>query len=193
MSAYEIPDGVISETASQIHIKANRDYKIPVVGVPENLETPQVFEIMPFSQIDQQGSRFYAIDGSRNSHTFYNGVSLCFYQAGYVCFHRGKQIRLNKTDDPIVLGQVFHGDKMLVLSEKDLSEIYDEFLTLAPVAALLAFWGDPPEEIFPYKKDLVIANVGTLLGFCQEILEWACAYNIIQNAEVSSGDFIFRD
>jgi hypothetical protein len=193
MSSFEIPDSVIAATASQIHVKTNKDYKIPVIGVPENLETPQVFEIMPFNDIDQQQSRFYAIDGSRNSHTFYNGVSLCFYQAGYVCFHRGKQIRLNSTDDPVVFGRVFHGDKMLVLSEKDLSDIYDEFLTLPPVAALLSFWEDSAEEIFPYKKELVIGNAGTLLGFCQEVLEWACMYDILLNADLVSGDFIFRD
>jgi NurA domain-containing protein len=193
MSSFEIPDAVISATASQIHTKTNKDYQIPVVGVSENLETPQVFEIMPFTEIDHQESRFYAIDGSRNSHTFYNGVSLCFYQAGYVCFHRGKQIRLNQTDDPVVHGKVFHGDKMLVLSEKDLSEIYDEFLSLPPVAALITFWGDPPDEIFPYSKDLVIANAGTLLGFCQEVLEWACMFDIVQTAPTSAGDIILRD
>ena len=170
MSAFEIPDSVITATDSQIHTKTNKDYKIPVVGVAENIETPQIFEIMPFSEIDQQDSRFYAIDGSKNSHTFYNGVSLCFYQAGYVCFHKGKQIRLNETEDPVVLGRVFHGEKMLVLSEKDLSDIYDELLTLPPVAALLGYWEDSPEDIFPYKKDLVIAHAGTLLGFCQEVL-----------------------
>jgi len=170
MSSFEIPDTVVNATAAQIHRKTNKDYQIPVVGTADNLETPQVFEIMPFDQIDQQEARFYAVDGSRNSQTFYNGVSLCFYQAGYVCFHKGKQIRLNNTEDPVVLGRVFHGDKMLVLSEQDLSDIYDEFLALPPVAALLAFWGDPPEDIFPYKKDLVIASAGTLLGFCQEVL-----------------------
>jgi NurA domain len=193
MSSFEIPDAVINTTASQIHAKTNKDYQIPVVGVPENIETPQVFEIMPFTEIDRQESRFYAIDGSRNSHTFYNGVSLCFYQAGYVCFHKGKQIRLNVTDDPVVMGKVFHGEKMLVLAEKDLSDIYDEFLTLSPVAALLAFWGDKPEEIFPYKKELVIANAGTLLGFCQEVLEWACIYDIVQTTEMAGGDIILRD
>src|SRR5208283_1056338 len=193
MSSFEVPDTVVNATAAQIHRKTNKDYHIPVVGTAENLETPQVFEIMPFDQIDQQEARFYAVDGSRNSQTFYNGVSLCFYQAGYVCFHKGKQTRLNTTDDPVVLGRVYHGDKMLVLSEKDLSDIYDEFLALPPVAAMLAFWSDPPEEIFPYKKELVIASAGTLLGFCQEVLEWACIYDILQNAEVAPGDFILRD
>jgi hypothetical protein len=91
MSSFEIPDGIIDGVAAQIHTKTTKDYKIPVVGTLDNLETPQIFEIMPFDQIDQQGCRFYAVDGSRNSHTFYNGVSLCFYQAGYVCFENGKQ------------------------------------------------------------------------------------------------------
>jgi hypothetical protein len=158
MSSFEIPEAVVSATAAQIYAKTNMDYKIPVVGVAGNLETPQVFEIMPFDQIDLQEVKFYAVDGSRNSQTFYNGVSLCFYQAGYVCFHHGKQIRLNDNDDPVVYGKVFHGEKMLVLSEQDLSSIYDEFLALPPVAALLAFWGDPPEEITHHTFPLTRAN-----------------------------------
>src|SRR6266404_7700764 len=148
MSSFEIPEDVITATAVQIHAKANKDYQIPVVGVPEYLETPQVFEIMPFDQIDQQSEKFYAIDGSRNSHTFYNGVSLCFCQAGYVCFQNGKQLRLNTSDDPVVFGKVIHGNQMLVLSEKNLSEIYDECLALASTAALLSFFGEDTENIF---------------------------------------------
>jgi hypothetical protein len=193
MSSFDIPENVISSVAAQIHAKTTKDYKIPVIGVPDNLETPQVFEIMPFDQIDKQRSRFYAIDGSRNSHSFYNGVTLCFYQAGYVCFHNGNQVRLNVGDDPAVLGKVFHGSRMLVLSEKDLSDIYDEFLELPPTAALLSFFGDKPSDIFPYEKDLVVSNPGALLGFCQEVLEWACIYDILQNSPVEPGDFIFRD
>jgi hypothetical protein len=193
MSSFEIPENVINATAAQIHAKTNKDYQIPVVGVPDNLETPQVFEIMPFEQIDQQSTKFYAIDGSRNSHTFYNGVSLCFYQAGYVCFQNGKQLRLNDNDDPIVYGKVFHGDHMLVLSEKDLGEIYDECLGLAPTAALLSFFEDGPDVIFGYKKDIIISNPGTLLGFCQEVLEWACIYDIAQNSGLEKGDFVLRD
>ena len=193
MSSFEIPDDVISGVAAQIHAKTNKDYKIPVIGVPGNLETPQVFEIMPFAQIDQLSSRFYAIDGSRNSHSFYNGVTLCFYQAGYVCFHKGAQVRLNTGDDPIVLGQVFHGNRMLVLNDKDLGDIYDEFLALPPTAALLSFFDDKPEEIFPYDREIVIRTPGTLLGFCQEVLEWACMYDIAQNFPLEPGDFILRD
>lgn len=60
MSSFEIPETVINATALQIHSKTNKDYKIPVVGVPENLETPQIFEIMPFEQIDKHDFMFYA-------------------------------------------------------------------------------------------------------------------------------------
>lgn len=134
MSSFEIPDDVISGVAAQIHAKANKDYKIPIIGVQGNLETPQVFEIMLFADIDNQSCRFYAIDGSRNGHGFCNGVSLSFYQAGYVCFQNGKQIRLSERDDPVVLGKVFHGNKMLVLNEKDLSGMYEEL----PASSVLA-------------------------------------------------------
>lgn len=193
MQIFNIPEDVINGVAAEIHSKTSKDYKIPVVGVPDNLETPQVFEIMPFDTIDKPTFRIYAIDGSRNSHTLYNGISLCFYQAGFVCFRRGQQVRLNDNEDPVVLGQMFHGTKMLVLSEKDLSDIYDEFLALPPVAGLLSFFEDKPEDIFPYGKDVVIASASTLLGFCQEILEWACVHDIVINQALQNGDFILRD
>jgi len=193
MSSFEIPDGVIDGVATQIHTKTNKDYQIPVIGVPGNLETPQVFEIMPFAQIDAKSPRFYAVDGSRNSHSFYNGIQLCFYQAGYVCFESGKQVRLNSGDDPVVLGAVFHGTKMLVLNEKDLSEIYDEFLALPVTAAMLSFFDDTPERIFAYDKDLVLKTPSALLGFCQEVLEWASIYDIVRNRPLDAGDFILRD
>ncbi len=193
MQIFNIPDDVINGVATEIHNKTNKDYKIPVVGVPENLETPQVFEIMPFDQIDAPTTRFYAIDGSRNSHTFYNGISICFYQTGYVCFCKGQQVRLNAGTDPVVLGNLFHGKKMLVLNDKDLGEIYDEFLTLPIVAALISFFDDKPEDVFPYNKDLIISSTSTLLGFCQEVLEWACLLDIATNAPLETGDFVLRD
>ena len=193
MQIFNIPDDVISGVASQIHSKTNKDYHIPVVGVADNLETPQIFEIMPFDQIDSRDVRFFAVDGSRNSHTFYNGITLCFYQAGYVCFHLGNQLRMNESDDPVVFGKIFHGNKMLVLAEKDLSGIYDELLSLPPVSALMSLFDAKPEDVFAYSKDVLIRSAATLLGFCQEILEWACVYDIAQNAPLSPGDFILRD
>lgn len=193
MQIFSIPDDVINGVAAEIHAKTNKDYKIPIVGVPENLETPQIFEIMPFDQIDAPTAGFFAIDGSRNSHTFYNGVSLCFYQAGYVCFRSGQQVRLNTSADPVVLGKVLHGTKMLVLNDEHLGSIYDEFLSLPAVASLIAFFGDKAEDVFPYKKDLIINSISTLLGFCQEVLEWALLYDIATNGSLAVGDFILRD
>ena len=193
MQVFNIPDEVINGVAAEIHSKTNKDYKIPVLGVPANLETPQVFEIMPFDQMDALTPRFYAVDGSRNSHTFYNGISLCFYQAGYVCFRSGQQVRLNTSADPVVLGEVFHGTKMLVLNDEDLGDIYDEFLALPAVAALIAFFGDKAEVVLAYKKDVVITNMSTVLGFCQEVLEWASLYDIATNGSLAVGDFILRD
>jgi hypothetical protein len=193
MTVFNIPDSVIDEVAAEIHLKTNKDYKIPVVGTADNLETPQVFEIMPFDQIDKPTARFYAIDGSRNAQTFYNGISLCFYQAGYVCFHEGQQVRLNTGTDPVVLGKLFHGTKMLVLSEKDLSDIYDEFLALPVVAALIEFFEDEHENIFGYGKDVVVTSTSNLLGFCQEVLEWGCLHEIAAHDALSAGDFILRD
>lgn len=193
MQVFNIPDDVINGVAAEIHSKTHKDYKIPVVGVPGNLETPQVFEIMPFDQIDTPSARFYAIDGSCNSHTFYNGVSICFYQAGYVCFRKGQQVQLNEDIDPVVLGKLFHGTKMLVINENDIGDIYDEFLALPVVKALLSFCEDPPEDIFPYKKDLIISSTSTLLNFCQEVLEWACLLDIATNGALEAGDFVLRD
>jgi len=193
MQFFNIPESVIDGVASEIHRKTNTDYHIPVVGTAGNLETPQVFEIMPFGQIDSQPTRFYAIDGSHITHSFYNGISLCFYQAGYVCFQNGRQLRMNETDDPVVLGKLFHGTKMLVLSEKDLTDIYDEFLALAPVSALLSLFGDPPQDVFPYDRDVVTKSSSVLLNFCQEVLEWACIYDIVLKAPLADGDVILRD
>jgi len=193
MHIFTIPDEVINGVAAEIHTKINKDYKITVIGVPGNIETPQVFEIMTFDKIDTPNTRFYAIDGSSNSHTFYNGISLCFYQAGYVCFHHGQQVRLNTGNDPVLLGKLFHGVKMLVLNDKDLSDIYDEFLALPVVSALLAFFGDTTKEVFPFKKDIIIRSISTMLGFCQEVLEWACIYDVSANSPLEAGDFILRD
>jgi hypothetical protein len=82
---------------------------------------------------------------------------------------------------------------MLVLHEKDLSDIYDEFLALPPVQKLLRFFEAPPEEVFPYKKELVITSSASLLSFCQEVLEWACIHDIATAAPLDIGDFILRD
>ena len=166
VSSFEIPEDVISATAAQIHAKTNKDYQIPVVGVPENLETPQVFEIMPFEQIDQQTTKFYAIDGSRNSHTFYNGVSLCFYQAGYVCFQNGRQLRLNSTDDPIVSARFSTGIICSSLARRTLSDIYDECLGLGlRLPPCSPSSGIAPKSSSAIRKISVISNRGNSSRF----------------------------
>jgi hypothetical protein len=147
----EIPDGAIEQVAKHINKRSNKNYNIPVIGHEENIETPQVFEIIPFDKIDDSDRRFYAIDGSYNSTQFYNGLSIGIYAAGYICFHRGKQIRLNLLDDPIVLGQAYYPKNILITNSDHRNAIYDELLTLEPVKNLLEFWADTPDKIFPNK------------------------------------------
>ena len=58
---------------------------------------------------------------------------------------------------------------------------------------MLLFLGDKPENVFAYGKELVIASASTVLAFCQEVLEWACVYDIATTREIDNGDFILRD
>jgi hypothetical protein len=193
MPRKEIPDSAIELVAKHINTRSNKNYGIPVIGHEENIETPQIFEIIPFEQIDDSDRRFYAIDGSYNSEQFYNGLCIAIYAAGYICFHRGQQIRMNSLDDPVVLGKAYYPQNILITHQEHLSAIYDEFLTLKPVKDLLAFLDESPEEIFPYKKEQICTNLSTLLGFCQEVLEIALILEIIDLADTKSGDFILRD
>ena len=61
-----IPDNAIDLVANHINKRCNKNYSIPVVGNPNNPETPQIFEIIPFDEIDKNDRNFYAIDGSYN-------------------------------------------------------------------------------------------------------------------------------
>lgn len=189
----EIPDSAIEIVAKHINSRSNQPYQIPIVGIPKNIETPQYFEIHPFNQIDNSDRRFYAIDGSYNSHEFYNGLAIAIYAAGYICYHQGKQIRMNSDDDPVILGKAYFPENILVTSEELLETMYDELLSLTPVKKLLEFLNDNPEKIFAWKKDLVCRNLSTLLGFCQEILEVALILEIAELPDTKPGDFILRD
>ena len=193
MSRKEIPDSAIELVAKHINTRSNKNYGIPVIGNDDNLETPQIFEIVPFDEIDSSAVRFYAIDGSYNSEQFYNGLSIGIYTAGYVCFHHGKQIRLNELDDPVVLGQAYYPENILVTNEEHLSAIYDELLTLPPVKRLIEFWSDQPENIFAYEKEKICVNLSTLLSFCQEVLEIALILEIAELSGTQPGDFVLRD
>lgn len=193
MSRTEIPDSAIEIVAEHINSRSSKNYGINSVGNESNIETPQVFEILSFSEIDKSDRRFYAIDGSYNSEEFYNGLAIAIYAAGYICFQYGKQVRMNSLDDPIILGQAYHPENILVTNEEHLSAIYDELLTLKPVKRLMEFWGKPPEECFSYEKKAICTNLSTLLSFCQEVLEIALILEAAELPETKAGDFILRD
>ena len=190
---FKIPQEAIDSIAEHINERNNKPYGIPVVGNASNIETPQVYEILPFDQIDNADLRFFAIDGSKNSHSFYNGVSIGLYRGGYVCFDHGKQVRLNDLEDPVILGKAYSPINVLVTCDDHLSAIYEELLNLSPVKAFLNFLSDPVEDIFSYKKDILCRSLSTLLDFCQEILEWSLIYELANSDKVRSGDFLLKD
>ncbi len=193
MPGKQIPDSAIEQVAQHINTRSNKNYGIPLIGHDGNIETPQIFEIIQFDKIDDSDIRFYAIDGSYNSEQFYNGLAIAIYAAGYVCFHRGKQIRMNSLDDPVVLGQAYYPQNILITHQNHLNAIYNEFLTLEPIKYIFKFLEDSPENIFPYKEELICTNLSTLLGFCQEVLEIALILEVIDRPETKAGDFILRD
>ena len=189
----KIPQNAIDSIAEHINQRNNTQYGIPIVGMPSNPETPQIFEIIPFDQIDNADLRVYAIDGSKNSHSFYNGISIGLYRGGYVCFQAGKQIRMNDLDDPVILGKAYTPKNILITCEEHHYAIYDELLTLEPVRRFINFLGSEPKDIFPYNKDIICQSISTLLSFCQEILEWSLIYEVANRDEVKTGDFILKD
>ncbi len=189
----KIPQSAIDSIARHINQRNNKQYNIPVVGTASNPETPQIFEIMPFEQIDNTDSKFYAVDGSSNSHSFYNGVSIGLYRGGYTCFQLGKQIRMNNHDDPVILGKSYTPQNILITCEEHLFAIYDELLSLPPVRTFIEFLQANPEEVFPFNRDLICSTTSKLLSFCQEILEWSLIYEIACRVETKPGDFILKD
>ena len=188
-----VPQSAIDSVAQHINQRTNKQYSIPTVGDITNSETPQIFEIIPFNEIDNTDSKFYAVDGSSNSHSFYNGVSIGLYRAGYVCFHLGKQVRMNTNNDPVILGQSYTPQNILITCDQHLLSIYDELLTLAPVKRFLTFLQGEPAEVFPYDREAICTTVSTLLSFCQEVLEWSLIYEIACRPETKPDDFILRD
>ena len=193
MANKEIPDSAIEAVARQINTRSNKNYGITPVGNEDNIETPQIFEITPFNEIDNAERRFYAIDGSYNSQEFYNGLAIAMYTGGYICYQHGKQIRMNSGDDPVILGQAYYPENILATNLEHYGAMYDELLSLPNIKTLLKFWDDSAENIFPWKKDQICGNLSSLLGFCQEILEIALILEIAELPETKAGDFIFRD
>lgn len=194
MSYEKIPQDAIDVIAQHINRRNNKQYGIPPVTIPSNPETPQYFEIVPFDEIDHIDMRVYAIDGSQNSHTFYNGLSIALYRGGYICFEEGKQIRANEHDDPVIMGKLYSPQNILITCEDHMYAIYDELLDLPPVRRFLDFLGDSPESIFAYARDTIVTtSTSALLSFCQGVLEWALVYEIACRPEIRRGDLILRD
>lgn len=189
----EIPDGAIEIVARHINERNNRPSKIPIITIDGETETPHYFEIIPFDQIDNSPARFFAIDGSYNSQEFYNGLSIGIYTAGYVCYHLGKQLRLNDLTDPVLLGKGYYPNNILITNDQHREAIYDELIELEPVKKMLDFFGADETKVFGFAKDIVCSSLAKLLSFCQETLEWALIYEISNLPIVQKGDFILRD
>lgn len=101
MQIFNIPDNVITGVAAEIHSKTNKDYKISVVGVPENLETPQVFEIKQFDKIDAQSFRIYAIDGTATAIRSTMAFRCASFKLATFAFIRGNKLASIQTMIPL--------------------------------------------------------------------------------------------
>lgn len=197
MNQKEIPDSAIEVVAKHINERNNRQTNIPISGPDENTETPHYFEIIPFDKIDDSNKKFFAIDGSYNAQEFYNGLSVAIYTAGYICYHNGKQIRLNDKDDPVILGKSYFPNNILITNQEHCFAIFDELLELEPVKNLIKFFGvSDSKKVWGWgdnTKELICASVSKLLSFCQGVLEWSLVYEISELTTISVGDFILRD
>jgi hypothetical protein len=193
----EIPDSTIDIISQCINETSNKPSRIPIITVDGVVDTPHYFEIVPFDEIDNSDHKYFAIDGSYNSQEFYNGIYLGLYTAGYICFHKGKQVRLNDLNDPVVLGKSYFPQNILITNDSHLDAIFDELLSLGPVKNLLLFFNEPDtDNIWSFGKEtkqIICSSVSKLLAFCQEILEWSLVLEILQLPIIQSGDFIFRD
>lgn len=193
----EISDSTIDIVATHINEVNNRPSHVPVITLDDDVNTPHYFEIIPFDEIDNSEKNYFAIDGSYNSQEFYNGVYIGLYTAGYICYHKGKQIRLNDLDDPIILGKSYFPNNILITNDIHRNAIFDELLSLDPVKKLISFFDEPDiDNIWGLGKEtrqIVCSSVSKLLAFCQEILEWSLVLEILNHPVTQKGDIILRD
>ncbi len=199
MSRKEVPENTIIEVANAINSKVNKRSNLSSpLSVSDNLQTPQYFEIVPFAEIDSSDRTFFSIDGSTNQQEFYNGLCLGLYTAGYIGYSGGKQVRLNDLDDPVILRKSYFPTRLMITSDLDKEEIFDELIGLEPVKAMLDFFGNPTDWSgwgldLKAVKETVCKNTSTLFSFCQNILEWALVLEIANLPITKDGDFILRD
>jgi NurA domain-containing protein len=198
MNKKEIPENTIDIIAQHINERANRPSNFPIITIEGETETPHYYEIIQFDEIDKSERNFFAIDGSYNSQDFYNGLSVGLYTAGYVCYHLGKQVRMNDLDDPIILGKGYFPVNILYTNDEHKLAVFDELLELEPVKRLIedCFQETEIREIWSLgenTRETIIRNTSSLLSFCQEILEWALVWEIVNLEIVKKGDVILRD
>lgn len=198
MNQKEIPENTIDIIAQHINERANRPSSFPIITIEGETETPHYYEIIQFDKIDDTEKKFFAIDGSYNSQEFYNGLSVGLYTAGYICYHKGKQLKLNNGNDPIILGKGYIPNNILITNDEHKFAIYDELLELEPVKRLIkdCFQESDINKIWGWgenTRDTITKNISSLLSFCQEVLEWALVWEIANLRITNKGDFILRD
>lgn len=198
MNHKEIPEKAIESVAKLINDTVKFPSKVSVTTIQGETETPHYFEITPFSEIDSSERNFYAIDGSYNFQEFYNGICIGIYTAGYICYYKGKQVKLNNEDNPIINGKSYVPQNIMITNDKDKEAIFDELFSLEPVKNFLAFLGNPTDlwafaSDFASLKATTCENTSKLYSFCQTLLEWSLIYEIANLDRTKKGDFILRD
>ena len=197
MNRKEIPENTIDIIAEHINKRSNMPARLPIITIDSNSCSPHYFEILPFDQIDNSESKYFSVDGSYNGQEFHNGIYVGLYTAGYVCYQKGKQLRLNDLDDPVILGKSYFPENILITNDQHREAVFDELLSLDPVQTLLGFFqAEDVDSIWGLGKEtrrLVCSSVSKLLSFCQEVLEWALILEILELPITIKGDFILRD
>ena len=194
-----IPDKDIDAVALHINERVNKPAHVSIVSISDDSTSVQYFESVPFDRIDSSLKRYFAVDGSYNSQEFYNGIYLGIYTAGYVCYSLGKQIRMNDSDDPVILGKSYFPKNILITNDDHRFSVFEEMMKLPPVQKMLEFFGESEgtaNSVWGFgnrTKDSVCSSMSSLLGFCQEILEWSLLVEILHREECREGDIIFRD
>ena len=197
MNKKEIPEKTIDLIAQHINNRVNKPPELSSTTTVEGkTETPHYYEIIPFDEIDNSDRTFYAIDGSYNSQDFFNGLTIGVYTAGYIAYHKGKQVKLNNLDDPIILGKSYYPNNILITNDEHKYAVFEELLEMKPVKKLFkeCFEETDYSKVLAFKLETILSkNVSGILSFAQEILEWSMIWEIANLERIKKGDFILRD